>query len=179
LKIVTLYKEYTSYFLYGAFWLVIFLWIGYGYLTKYDRMLEDSSEIRIYLNLDGSFADSKYRDLERNKGKQFWTHQLNQVDKRLARYRDIDKDHINYVLESRKLRNKINEDSYLQRLSEAKSDSDKKLIQNSYEVSQLKQKADDLEVDGSHRFAKEMAEIEIPKYEALRAFIVLKLEQYK
>ncbi|BEI33221.1 hypothetical protein [Polynucleobacter sp. HIN5] len=179
MKITLLYKKYTSYFWYGTFCLAILLWIGYEDLTKYDKMLEDSSEIKIYLKLDGSFSDSKFKELEKNKGKQFWVHQLNQVDRRLASYRNIDRDYTSNILDSRRLRNKITEDSYLKRLSEVKSDNEKKLIQNSHEVSQLKQKADDLEVDSNYKFAKEMAEVEIPKYEALRALILLKLEQYK
>lgn len=174
-----MYEKNKSYFLYGAFFLSIFLWIGYGYLTKYDKMLEDSSEIKIYLNLDGSFLESKFKDLEENKGKQFWAHQLNQVDRRLARYRDIDGDYKNSVLESRKLRNKITEESYEKRLTDSQSDLEKRVIKNSYEVSQLKQKAEDLEEDGRYKLAKDISEREIPKYEALRAFILLKLNQYK
>ena len=80
MKIISLYKKYTSFFLYGAFWLAILLWMGYGYVPKYGDMLEEPV---IYLNLDGSFKSEKVRDLERNKKDLFWKHQLEQVEKNL------------------------------------------------------------------------------------------------
>lgn len=179
MRIITLYENNKSYFLYGAFWLVILLWIGYGYLTKYDKMLEDSNETRIYLNLDGSFSDSKFRDLEKNKGKQFWIHQLSQVDKRLANYRKLDDDYLKSVPESRNIRNRLSDESYVKRLNEAQSDMERKIIQNSRDVSQIRQRADDLEEDNRYRLAKDITEKEIPRYEALRVFILRKLDQYK
>jgi hypothetical protein len=142
-------------------------------------MLEDSNEIRIYLNLDGSFSDSKYKDLEKNKGKQFWSHQLSQVDKRLARYGKYDDDYLKSVPESRSIRNRLSDESYVKRLNEAQSDTERKIIQNSREVSQLRQRAEDLEEDNRYKLAKEITEKEIPRYEALKAFILLKLDQYK
>ncbi len=142
-------------------------------------MLEDSNEIRIYLDLDGSFSDSKYKDLEKNKGKQFWIHQLSQVDKRLARYRKYDDDYLKSVPESRSIRNRLSDESYVKRLNEAQSDTERKIIQNSREVSQLRQRAEDLEEDNRYKLAKEITEKEIPRYEALKAFILLKLDQYK
>jgi hypothetical protein len=179
LKIIGLYEKNKSYFLYGLLFFVFLFWYGYHQFTKYDQMLEDTGSLQIYLNLDGSFKNEKVSDLEKEKQKKFWVHQLQQVDKILDSLRSVDSDYSKNVLNSRKLRNDLYDEMYTNRLNDAQSESERVLIRNSYEVSRLRQNADDLEEDNTYKRTKLLAEEDIPRYESLRAFILKKIQQYK
>jgi hypothetical protein len=159
--------------LYGAFWLAILLWMGYGYVPKYGDMLEEPV---IYLNLDGSFKSEKVRDLERNKKDLFWKHQLEQVEKNLK----SDKNSIdfNYDLisrENRQLRDQLANESYLEAIRLANSDIERISLRNSFQVLRAENQAKDLKADNDYYLRKLIIQDEIKGLESLRDFINSKI----
>lgn len=172
MKIILLYKKYTSFFWYGAFVLAIFLWIGFEDLTKYDRMLQQSPEIRIYLNGDGSFKEEKYKKLEQKKKDKFWNHQLEQVEKQLTRNKNsIDFDYELITRKTRQQRDQQTYETYLEAMKSARSDIEKISLNNGYQVSRAESRARDLKADNDYYLHKLVTQKEIKDLETLRDLI--------
>jgi hypothetical protein len=173
LKIISLYKKHTSFFLYGAFAFSILLWIGYGHITKYGDMLEEPV---IYLNLDGSFKSEKVRDLERNKKDLFWKHQLEQVEKNLKSDKNsIDFNYDLITRENRQLRDQLANESYLEAIRLANSDIERISLRNSFQVLRAENQAKDLKADNDYYLRKLIIQDEIKGLESLRDFINSKI----
>ena len=177
MKIISLYKKHTSFFLYGAFAFSILLWIGYGHITKYDDLLKDSPEIKIYLNFDGTFKTDEYKSLEKNKKDLFWQHQLGQVERKLQSYKkSIGFNYEESTYKARQLRDQSIRDSYTSAIASASSDLERISLDNSFRVSRAENLASDLKEDGDYRLNKLITEREIRNLEALKAFIAAKLD---
>lgn len=136
----------------------------------------DSPETKIYLNFDGSFKSDEYRSLEKNKKDLFWQHQLRQVERSLKSNKSsIDFNYDQITRETRRLRDQLTNESYIEAMNQAKSDIEKISLRNSFQVRRAESHASDLKADNDYYLHKLITQEEIKNLESLKYVINSKM----